>query len=52
VILSSCPKKDFVHELDKQLVHVSGQLDAIAPQLLSLQRMTEMLTENELKGDK
>ncbi|MEI6897875.1 MAG: DUF2730 family protein [Psychromonas sp.] len=46
------PTKESVHELDKQLLRVSGQLDAIAPQLRSVQRMTEMLTENELKGDK
>jgi hypothetical protein len=32
------------------MAEVNGQLTAIAPQLKSLQSMTEMLTENELRG--
>ncbi len=43
------PGKDEFHRLDKNLVEVNAQLKAVSPQLKSLQRMTEMLTENELR---
>ncbi|QPG58969.2 DUF2730 domain-containing protein [Shewanella eurypsychrophilus] len=43
------PSKDEFHRLDKNLVEVNAQLKAVSPQLKSLQRMTEMLTENELR---
>jgi hypothetical protein len=43
------PSKEDFHQLETRMVEVNGQLTAIAPQLKSLQRMTEMLTENELR---
>lgn len=43
------PSKEDFHQLENRMVEVNAQLTAIAPQLKSLQRMTEMLTENELR---
>lgn len=43
------PSKDQIHVLDKQITELSSQLKTISPQLTSMQRMTEMLTENELQ---
>ncbi|WP_180961071.1 DUF2730 family protein [Shewanella sp. GutCb] len=47
--IEQLPSKDDFHHLDKNLVEVNAQLKAVSPQLKSLQRMTEMLTENELR---
>jgi hypothetical protein len=50
IIAEHSPSKEDFHQLDKRMAEVNGQLTAIAPQLKSLQSMTEMLTENELRG--
>ncbi|WP_181950467.1 DUF2730 family protein [Shewanella woodyi] len=47
--IAHLPSKDDFHHLDKSLLEVNTQLKAVSPQLASLQRMTEMLTENELR---
>lgn len=49
IIAEHSPSKEDFHQLDKRMAEVNGQLTAIAPQLKSLQSMTEMLTENELR---
>tara|TARA_R110002033_G_scaffold124195_2_gene166329 strand:- start:6806 stop:7174 length:369 start_codon:yes stop_codon:yes gene_type:complete len=50
IIAEHSPSKEDFHQLDKRMAEVNGQLTAIAPQLKSLQSMTEMLTENELRS--
>ena len=50
--VSTLPSKDDLHRLDRQLVELGAQITAITPQLVSIQRMTDLLTENELRGER
>ena len=51
-VIEELPGTDDIHELEKRLIEVSGKLDSISPQLDSLQRVTGLLMENELRGNR
>ncbi|WP_235956717.1 DUF2730 family protein [Pseudoalteromonas galatheae] len=44
------PSADDLHDLDKRLIEVGGKIDALSPQLATLQNTTSLLMENELRG--
>ncbi|RZF83722.1 DUF2730 family protein [Pseudoalteromonas sp. CO325X] len=48
--VADLPSADDIHELDKRLIEVGGKIDALSPQLGNLQRVTDLLMENELRG--
>ncbi|WP_238937658.1 DUF2730 family protein [Pseudoalteromonas sp. S16_S37] len=44
------PSADDFHGLEKSLLEVGGKIDALSPQLATLQNTTSLLMENELRG--
>tara|TARA_Y100000588_G_C14281520_1_gene937748 strand:+ start:28398 stop:28724 length:327 start_codon:yes stop_codon:yes gene_type:complete len=43
------PSAEDIHDLEKRLIEVGGKIDALSPQLGTLQRVTDLLMENELR---
>jgi len=50
--VNELPSKDDLHELDKRLIEVGGKIDALSPQLKDVKRLTDLLMENELRGNR
>lgn len=50
--IDDLPSASDVHHLDKKLVEVSGKIDALSPQLTDIKRITDLLMENELRGNR
>ncbi|MDK2598647.1 DUF2730 family protein [Pseudoalteromonas obscura] len=46
------PSTEDLHELDKRLIEVGGKIDVLSPQLGDLKRVTDLLMENELRGNR
>ncbi|NSY36564.1 DUF2730 family protein [Pseudoalteromonas sp. JC28] len=44
------PSAEDFHGLEKSLLEVGGKIDALSPQLVTLQNTTSLLMENELRG--
>ncbi|MCG7565868.1 DUF2730 domain-containing protein [Pseudoalteromonas sp. CnMc7-15] len=47
--VADMPSAEDIHELDKRLIEVGGKIDSLSPQLGNLQRVTDLLMENELR---
>jgi len=50
--VSELPSKDDLHDLDTRLIEVGGKIDALSPQLADVKRLTDLLLENELRGNR
>ncbi|CAM4175612.1 DUF2730 family protein [Pseudoalteromonas byunsanensis] len=48
--VADLPSGEDLHDLDKRLIEIGGKIDALSPQLATLQNTTSLLMENELRG--
>ncbi len=49
--VSNLPNKDLVHKLELKIETLSGDIKRIEPGLTSVKQLSDMLLENELKGN-
>lgn len=50
--IAEMPSAKDIHELDKRLIEVSVKIDGLTPQLRDIKRLTDLLMENELRGNR